>query len=113
MCSPIVIGRGNNVDLKLKDLSVSRSHAFIDFDDYFYLSDNNSKFGTVLLINNPIFVDKTNKLALRINRTILKFSVKTLLNINCWAFCCKKPSLVKIHPGRSSISLALDEQDLL
>ena len=41
------VGRGNDQDLKLNDISVSRSHAKIAFNKgKFYLQDNISKFGT-------------------------------------------------------------------
>lgn len=45
------IGRGNDNDLKLNDISVSRIHAFIKRDPKdgsFYIEDNNSKFGTLV-----------------------------------------------------------------
>jgi pSer/pThr/pTyr-binding forkhead associated (FHA) protein len=50
----IKIGRIPDCDIKLKDISVSRSHALIrvvKYEDNKYkllLTDNNSKFGTLL-----------------------------------------------------------------
>ena len=49
------LGRGHDSDLRINDISVSRCHAFIKFDNNkFYLSDNMSKFGTLVLIRNKL-----------------------------------------------------------
>ena len=47
----IKIGRGQDSDVRVvDDISVSRNHAFIHRDvfGHYYLTDNNSKFGTLL-----------------------------------------------------------------
>jgi pSer/pThr/pTyr-binding forkhead associated (FHA) protein len=43
-------GRGNEADVRVTDISVSRLHAsvFKSAQGYFYLCDNKSKFGTLL-----------------------------------------------------------------
>lgn len=49
--SKIKIGRGQDSDVRVvDDISVSRNHAFIhrDINGHYYLTDNNSKFGTLL-----------------------------------------------------------------
>jgi len=46
----IKIGRGQDSDVRVvDDISVSRNHAFIhrDVNGHYYLTDNNSKFGTL------------------------------------------------------------------
>jgi len=49
------LGRGHDSDLRINDISVSRCHAVIKFkSDGFYLTDNMSKFGTLILIRNKI-----------------------------------------------------------
>jgi pSer/pThr/pTyr-binding forkhead associated (FHA) protein len=51
MKSWVRIGRGNDNDLKLNDISVSRVHAFIrrdPKDGSFFIEDNTSKFGTLV-----------------------------------------------------------------
>jgi pSer/pThr/pTyr-binding forkhead associated (FHA) protein len=53
------IGRGADSDVRVTDdISVSRSHAFIQktATGEYYLNDNNSKFGTLLLVQYPIFI---------------------------------------------------------
>ena len=50
------MGRGHESDLRVSDISVSRCHAIIKYDHEqskrFYLEDNLSKFGTLVLSNN-------------------------------------------------------------
>ena len=47
----IKLGRGFDCDIRINDISVSRSHAIIKLEKgNFYLQDSNSKFGTLLLM---------------------------------------------------------------
>jgi len=52
----IKLGRGHDADVRVTDISVSRLHAFIKraTNGFFYLEDNNSKFGTLALIKSPL-----------------------------------------------------------
>ena len=51
----LIIGRANNSDIRLSDISVSRNHSVISYDNgEFYIDDIGSKFGTLLLIQNNI-----------------------------------------------------------
>ena len=51
----LIIGRANNSDIKLNDISVSRNHSIISYNDgAIYIDDIGSKFGTLLLIQNNI-----------------------------------------------------------
>jgi pSer/pThr/pTyr-binding forkhead associated (FHA) protein len=46
----VSIGRGTDNDLRVTDISVSRVHAFIkkNTNGDYYLTDNTSKFGTLV-----------------------------------------------------------------
>jgi pSer/pThr/pTyr-binding forkhead associated (FHA) protein len=45
------LGRGHESDLRINDISVSRFHAKIKFENNkFMLEDNKSKFGTLVLV---------------------------------------------------------------
>jgi len=45
------LGRGHESDLRINDISVSRCHARIKLENgKFWLEDNNSKFGTLVLV---------------------------------------------------------------
>lgn len=52
------LGRGHESDLRVSDISVSRCHAILKYDATesfnYYLEDNLSKFGTLILANNGI-----------------------------------------------------------
>ena len=49
------VGRDSEVSIRITDISVSREHSIITYHQgNFYLSDLNSKFGTVLLLQSPI-----------------------------------------------------------
>ena len=52
----MVIGRGNESVVRVNDISVSRRHAILKLkkDEGFFLSDNNSKFGTVVLVRHQL-----------------------------------------------------------
>lgn len=51
-CKEIRIGRGHGSELRVPDISVSRCHASIVYENgHFYLKDSASKFGT--LANAP------------------------------------------------------------
>lgn len=52
------IGRAFDAGMRVPDISVSRYHANIVFqNDHFYIKDNDSKFGTLLLLNRPLVID--------------------------------------------------------
>ena len=66
-----VLGRGHESDLRVSDISVSRSHARIFFeDDSYFIEDLASKFGTLMLATDPIVIENENKV-LQIGRTLV------------------------------------------
>ena len=56
----ITIGRKKDVDLRVSDdISVSRHHASLTYDmnqNTFFLEDNKSKFGTLVLVKRNLCV---------------------------------------------------------
>ena len=51
-------------------------HAFINFENgKFFLKDNSSKFGTLVLLNHSINISEE-KIAVQIGRTVLTFALK-------------------------------------
>lgn len=45
------VGRSVDVDMKIADISVSRTHSFFTVKDgHLYVEDNGSKFGTLIKI---------------------------------------------------------------
>ena len=53
------MGRGHDSDLRVNDISVSRCHAIIKYiDSKYYLEDNLSKFGTLVLLREKIEIEQ-------------------------------------------------------
>jgi hypothetical protein len=89
------IGRANECELSIAELSVSRFHCIIHKDDgELYLEDNTSKFGTLVLVqNNNLIIHNSLPLNLQICKTFIKIKVpKTEV---CSFLCCKAPSVAE------------------
>lgn len=78
----IKIGRGGESDVRVTDdISVSRSHAYIEKNSNgeYYIVDNHSKFGTLMLVQYPIFIDETfqdKPLVLQSGKTYLELKIQ-------------------------------------
>lgn len=70
--SKIIMGRGHDSDVRINDISVSRSHANVTFyNGKIKIRDMKSKFGTLSLIKKELpILDK--KIQLQIGRTYLE-----------------------------------------
>jgi hypothetical protein len=68
--SCIRLGRGHDSDVRINDISVSRCHAVIKFEDgVFRLEDNSSKFGTLVKVAGPLQV--SDRVVLQAGRSLL------------------------------------------
>ena len=73
------MGRGHESDLRINDISVSRCHTKIKFErGKFLLEDNQSKFGTLVLVKQRTPLLPGFNKAVQIGRTVINFSVKHL-----------------------------------
>jgi hypothetical protein len=74
--SYVTIGRSNDSDIRVIDISVSRTHAVICYHDgKIYLFDSKSKFGTLVLMKDKVFVkNNLSSLNLQIGRTFVEIS---------------------------------------
>ena len=73
----VFIGRANNSNIRLSDVSVSRNHAKLEyFNGDFYLEDIGSKFGTLLLIQNNILFLPYKDINIQTGRSLLMFKLK-------------------------------------
>ena len=71
------MGRGHESDLRINDISVSRLHAMIKYKNgKFFLEDNVSKFGTLVLINKRTPICPGLNKAVQIGRSVINFSVR-------------------------------------
>lgn len=63
--SKLSIGRRKDIDIKLsEDISVSRHHANLIYDyesRQFFIEDNKSKFGTLVLVKRNLIVSPKNR----------------------------------------------------
>lgn len=67
-------GRGHDTDVRINDISVSRSHAdLILIDNKIYIKDLRSKFGTLVLSQKDIVL-KTKQANLQIGRSYIEFT---------------------------------------
>jgi hypothetical protein len=74
--TPIKLGRGHHCDLRISDISVSRIHAFLKYENnQFLIFDNDSKFGTLIKLEKAYEV-QTDKAAVQIGRTVFTFVLK-------------------------------------
>ena len=76
----ITIGRGHDCNLLLTDISVSRWHCYINVDKKtkrLTIKDNNSKFGTLILVKNKIMnLCLELKLCIQVGRTYFEILMK-------------------------------------
>lgn len=73
------MGRGHDSEVRVNDISVSRTHAIIQYTPFgFRLQDNRSKFGTLVLCpdSRPIHLDSSKTQQFQIGRTICSFTVQ-------------------------------------
>ena len=71
--SSFILGRGHESDIRITDISVSRSHARIFMkEDKFFMEDLGSKFGTLVLAKEPVYLEFG--LIFQIGRSIFYFS---------------------------------------
>ena len=73
----IKMGRAQNNDLRVHDISISRNHAEINVNDKkLFIKDQKSKFGTLLLVKSPEFLHKSTDAinVYQIGRSVLFFN---------------------------------------
>jgi len=75
------MGRSHESDLRVCDISISRCHAILKYDANdshgYYLEDNLSKFGTLVLATTPTLeIDESQTKAIQIGRSVISFCLK-------------------------------------
>lgn len=75
------LGRGHESDVRFADVSISRWHATVYFDQdkgkgTFVLTDHESKFGTLVAMRAPVPLEQGMTVSFQAGRTVLKFSVQ-------------------------------------
>lgn len=74
----ISLGRGHDADVRVTDISVSRCHAYIKKSPlgFFYIVDNQSKFGTLALVRQPTLISSECNNCYQIGKSLIKFSIE-------------------------------------
>lgn len=73
------MGRGHESEVRVNDISVSRCHAIIKYKpDGFYIEDNRSKFGTLVLLKEPFTLRPEYTSAVQVGRTVISFTVRNI-----------------------------------
>ena len=108
----IKIGRSNDADMRLSDISVSRTHACLYLkNNEFYLEDCKSKFGSLLLIQNKIMFIPDKPLSIQIGRFHLNFIMNRTF-ISCFK-CYKNKFFYKLNYDKQLNSYSLEIYQLL
>ena len=96
----IRIGRANNSDLRLTDISVSRNHATLSCvnNNSIFIEDNGAKFGTLILIQNNIKFIPDKELSIQVGRYHFIFC----MNRTCL-------SCLRCYKNKELISLSYDK----
>ena len=78
------VGRSIETDMKIADISVSRTHSFLKIkDNKLFVEDNGSKFGTLVKIQRPLDILRSKpenihqSTLIQVGRTLLYFNMKT------------------------------------
>ena len=73
------LGRGHESEVRINDISVSRCHAIIKYKkDEFYMEDNLSKFGTIVLIKEKLRLSEDHTVAIQVGRSVVSFTIKSI-----------------------------------
>ncbi|CAG9331044.1 unnamed protein product [Blepharisma stoltei] len=95
----LTIGRSHDNDISFADISVSRCHSSIRFiGKSFYLEDNASKFGTLILAKKSIHLARNSMLAVQCRRTVIYFSLKEHHSFISACLCCGSDNKVAPEP---------------
>ena len=77
--SEFKLGRGHESDVRINDISVRRCHAIIKCKkDGFYIEDNLSKFGTIVLLKDKMRLHEDHTMAIQAGRSVVSFTIKSI-----------------------------------
>ena len=77
--SEFKLGRGHESEVRINDIYVSRCHAIIKCKkDGFYVEDNLSKFGTIVLLKDKMRLQEDHTMAIQAGRSVVSFTIKSI-----------------------------------
>ena len=72
----VKLGRGHESDVRISDISVSRLHAVIKYENgQFVIEDYKSKFGTLVMLDKDKKLHENERFAIQSGRTVIQLSV--------------------------------------
>lgn len=103
----IRLGRGHDCELRVSDISVSRTHSQISMHgDSFYLEDHESKFGTLIQVKRPVVLSQYDEYWFQSGRSLAKLRVNrpwtvfcSCLNFNISPFECESFEFLPVNTG--------------
>ena len=110
--SPVLLGRNNDCDLRFSDISISRNHAVIEFCEGFYLKDRNSKFGTIVMVAEPMSIERRQGVTLQVGRTLMEIQVvgRSRVKDCIGRHCCEKKRS-RVAMGRKGVNYSFAEPE--
>ncbi|SCM06153.1 conserved Plasmodium protein, unknown function [Plasmodium chabaudi chabaudi] len=70
------LGRGHESDIRIPDVSISRYHATIKYEEgLFKLEDHNSKFGTLVALRKAREISTQDTMSLQVGRSVVNFRI--------------------------------------
>lgn len=88
----LTLGRSNDSDVKISDISVSRHHCNIYLrKNSIFIQDNNSKFGTLLMYDSPINLILNKQIGMQIGKYFLNIKLQKTF---CSMLSCKKVNVL-------------------
>ena len=84
------LGRSNDCDVRLSDISISRFHAVVQLNgDDIYLQDNDSKFGSLILIEDDVSLILNKTLVLQNGKHCFFLEIKNSFLLDLCSCCFK------------------------
>ncbi|GIX63957.1 FHA domain containing protein, putative [Babesia caballi] len=109
------LGRGHDASVRIADVSISRNHATIYYEDgKFFLEDQDSKFGTLVMMRRPMSIRLADVMAIQVGRSLIELAVDASLPFvsgcvdipplsGCFSFC--RELNLNVEHSQSSASL--------
>ncbi|GBE61199.1 erythrocyte membrane protein [Babesia ovata] len=70
------LGRGHDASVRIADVSISRNHATILYENgTFFLEDHDSKFGTLVAMRRPTPITSSETVAVQVGRSLIELTV--------------------------------------
>jgi hypothetical protein len=73
------LGRGHESEVRINDISISSCHAIVKCKkDGFYIEDNLSKFGTIVLLEEKLRLVEDHTMTAQVGPSVVSFTIKNI-----------------------------------